>query len=52
MYDGSDGARLVGKYVPVMKKERMEPVEVINSRYLARKGLNPKDVSKDNEADE
>ncbi|KAK8190601.1 pseudouridine synthase [Phyllosticta capitalensis] len=52
VYDGSDGARLVGKYVPVMKKERMEPVEVINSRYLARKGLNPKDVSKDNEADE
>ncbi|KAK7556072.1 pseudouridylate synthase-like protein 3 [Phyllosticta citricarpa] len=52
VYDGSDGARLVGKYLPVMKKERMEPVEVINARYLARKGLSQKDVPKDDEVDE
>lgn len=43
VYDGSNWARPVGNYTPVMRKARMEPVEVINARYAERKGL---DVSK------
>ncbi|EOD43121.1 putative pseudouridylate synthase 3 protein [Neofusicoccum parvum UCRNP2] len=33
------------EYVPVMKKERMEPVEVINARYLERKSLDKKVIA-------
>lgn len=42
LFDGGDAPRLMGQYVPVMKKERMEPVDVINARYLERKGLDKK----------
>lgn len=52
VYDGSDGARLVGKYISIMRKERMAPVEVINARYLARKGLYQRDSRTNDEADE
>lgn len=33
---GNDG-KLGGKYVPVMQKRKMEPVEVLNQRWLANK---------------
>ncbi|KAL1638412.1 pseudouridine synthase deg1 [Neofusicoccum ribis] len=45
LFDGGHAPRLMGQYVPVMKKERMEPVEVINARYLERKGLDKKAIA-------
>lgn len=53
LFDGGDLPRLIGQYVPVMKKERMEPVDVINARYLERKGLDKKAVAaRQEDADE
>ncbi|KZF25277.1 pseudouridine synthase [Xylona heveae TC161] len=40
VFDGGNSAVLKGVYVPVMQKPRQEPVDVINARYAARKGLN------------
>ncbi|KAI9673813.1 MAG: hypothetical protein M1829_003931 [Trizodia sp. TS-e1964] len=40
IFDGGDAASLKGLYVPIMKKPRMESVEVINARYAEKKGLN------------
>lgn len=40
VFDGSDRPRTVGKYVPVMQRERVESPDVVNMRYAARKGLN------------
>ena len=37
VYLGGDDYKLVGKYLPLMQRKRMETVEVINERY-ARKG--------------
>lgn len=37
VFDGDDQARLAGKYIPVMKKRRMDTVEVQNAKYLAVK---------------
>ncbi|GAB7337995.1 hypothetical protein MBLNU457_4369t1 [Dothideomycetes sp. NU457] len=42
VYDGSNTPHPVGKYIPVMKKDRMEHFDVVNARYLERKGLPPK----------
>ncbi|KAK5127318.1 hypothetical protein LTR08_004357 [Meristemomyces frigidus] len=39
VFDGSDGPRLVGKYVPLMRRKRMEAPGVLNKRYALRKGL-------------
>lgn len=39
IFDGSETPKPVGKYVPIMQRERMEPPEVVNARYAARKGL-------------
>ncbi|KAL8994633.1 MAG: hypothetical protein Q9169_005455 [Polycauliona sp. 2 TL-2023] len=41
IYQGGDASRLVGKYIPVLQRPRMETVEVINAKYLKRKGLDP-----------
>lgn len=38
-FDGSDSPRMVGKYLPFSKRGRMEPPDVINARFLVRKGL-------------
>lgn len=43
VFAGGDSARLMGKYVPVLKKPRMESVEVINSRYATRKATKDED---------
>ena len=40
VFSGGDSARLVGKYIPVLEKPRMESVEIINARYLERKSTN------------
>lgn len=39
VFQGGDGPRFVGTYVPVMRKPRMESVEVVNARYAKRKGF-------------
>lgn len=55
VFDGGDGPRLVGKYVPVMQKEKMDTVEIINARYAERKGLDGREAMKrkaDEDADE
>ncbi|KAK4991581.1 pseudouridine synthase deg1 [Elasticomyces elasticus] len=44
VFDGGDAPRSVGPYVPVLKKQRMESVEVINARYAQRKGLDLRDA--------
>ncbi|KAF2095765.1 pseudouridylate synthase-like protein 3 [Rhizodiscina lignyota] len=44
IYDGGSGSRAVGKYLPLLQRERMEPVEVINERYAKRKGLGTPEV--------
>ena len=36
---GGDAPRLAGRYVPVMRRPRMESVEVVNRRYAIRKGF-------------
>ncbi|KAF3491437.1 uncharacterized protein GIQ15_00954 [Arthroderma uncinatum] len=38
MFGGSDNAKLVGKYVPLMKRSKLDLVEDMNSRYLSKKG--------------
>lgn len=43
VFRGGDGPRFVGGYVPVMRKPRMESVEVINARYAKRKGFEQKE---------
>ena len=39
VFQGGDAPRFVGAYVPVMRRPRMESVEVINARYAKRKGF-------------
>ncbi len=46
LFDGGNAPRLVGQYVPVLRRPRMESVESINSRYAARKGVEMKDKVK------
>lgn len=38
VFDGSESARLAGKYVPVMQKPRLDPVEVQNAKYREGRG--------------
>ena len=39
VFQGGDGPKFAGNYVPVLKKPRMERVEVVNERYRERKGF-------------
>ncbi|KAL8876486.1 MAG: hypothetical protein Q9192_008854, partial [Flavoplaca navasiana] len=41
VYQGGDAPRLVGKYIPILERPRMETVDAINAKYLKRKGLDP-----------
>ncbi|KAL9114060.1 MAG: hypothetical protein Q9227_001832 [Pyrenula ochraceoflavens] len=38
IFDGREEPKLTGKYVPVLQKPRLEPVEVQNTKWLASKG--------------
>ena len=40
---GGSAPRLVGKYVPVLQRPRMESVASINANYLMRKGFQPEE---------
>jgi len=37
VFDGGDIGRTKGAYVPVLKRERQETVEVVNERYRVRR---------------
>jgi len=39
VFQGGNGPRLVGKYIPVLKKPRMQSVEAINAHFAKRKGF-------------
>ncbi|KAJ4356907.1 pseudouridine synthase deg1 [Ascochyta clinopodiicola] len=41
VFDGGDFGRAKGSYIPVLQRERQEPVEVVNERYAKKKGLDP-----------
>ncbi|OAL02291.1 pseudouridine synthase [Phaeosphaeriaceae sp. SRC1lsM3a] len=41
VFDGGNSGKAKGNYVPVLKRERQETVEVVNERYAKRKGLDP-----------
>ena len=38
IFDGRERARLVGKYVPVLQKPRLDSVEIQNAKYRAGRG--------------
>lgn len=46
VFQGADGPRFVGNYVPLMQKPRMESVEIINARYAKRKGFEQREETK------
>jgi len=39
VFDGGDSPKLQGAYIPVMKKPKMDAVDVINEKYAVRKGF-------------
>ena len=39
LFLGGDECKLVGRYVPLMQRKKMESVEVINARYAKKEGL-------------
>jgi tRNA pseudouridine38/39 synthase len=39
VFDGGNTPRLQGTYIPVMKKPKMDSVDVINEKYAVRKGF-------------
>jgi len=39
IFDGDNRPRLQGKYIPIMKKPLMDPVEIVNEKYAIRKGF-------------
>ncbi|ORY08345.1 pseudouridylate synthase-like protein 3 [Clohesyomyces aquaticus] len=53
VFDGDDVPKAKGNYIPVLKRERQEPVEVVNEKYARRKGLDVSRVAaKEEDADE
>lgn len=42
VFDGGNVGRAKGNYIPVLQRERQEPVEVVNERYAKKKGLDMK----------
>jgi tRNA pseudouridine38/39 synthase len=49
VFDGGNMGRAKGNYIPVLKRERQETVEVVNERYAKRKGLDPDRFKKGDE---
>lgn len=39
VFDGGNVGRSKGNYTPVLRRERQEPVEIVNQRYAKKKGL-------------
>jgi tRNA pseudouridine38/39 synthase len=42
VFEGYDNAMPRGKYVPIMQRPRMDPVDIINARWAAKKGRPPR----------
>lgn len=42
VFDGSESPRTVGRYLPIMQRERLDTPDIVNARYAVRKGLMPK----------
>ncbi|KAM5473435.1 pseudouridine synthase deg1 [Microsporum audouinii] len=38
VFSGGDNGKPVGKYVPLLERTRLDPVEDMNARYLSKKG--------------
>ncbi|KAJ4384971.1 pseudouridine synthase deg1 [Didymella sp. IMI 355093] len=49
VFDGGNFGRAKGNYIPVLDRERQEPVEVVNERYAKKKGLDPDRYKKEDE---
>ena len=47
VFQGGDGYKLRGKYIPVMERPKMETVEAINAKYVRKKGLDKSEVLDD-----
>lgn len=47
VFQGGDTPRFVGNYVPILRRPRMESVQVINARYAKRKGFEQKAEAKE-----
>lgn len=47
VFHGGDAPRFVGAYVPVMRRPRMESVQILNARYAKRKGFEQKEEAKE-----
>ena len=47
VFIGGDTARVVGKYVPLLQRPRMETVEVVNARWAAKESLKLKAKARD-----
>ncbi|KAF2832385.1 pseudouridine synthase [Ophiobolus disseminans] len=53
VFDGGDVGRAKGNYIPVLKRERQERVEVVNERYAKKKGWDTKKLeTREDDADE
>lgn len=46
VFQGGNGPRSGGTYVPVMRKPKMESVQVVNARYAKRKGFEQREEVK------
>ncbi|KAF9728761.1 hypothetical protein PMIN06_006139 [Paraphaeosphaeria minitans] len=51
-FDGGNIGKAKGNYMPVLRRERQEAVEVVNERYARKKGLDPDRSRKEGAADE
>lgn len=53
VFDGGDCGKAKGIYVPVLKRERQETVEVVNERYRNRRGMDAQGTkAKEDDGDE
>ena len=44
VFQGGNGYKLRGKYIPVMERPKMETVEALNAKYVKKKGLDKSEV--------
>ena len=47
VFQGDNGYKLRGKYIPVMERPKMETVEAINAKYVKKKGIDKSGVLDD-----
>lgn len=47
IFDGRDTGRMVGDYVPVLKKPKLETLEMLNAKWRKRKGMKLQGIGED-----